>query len=67
MVFYDGSLCPSPGSNGTDLQTESMTSMKHHKHVKAAHKENSANARDFERRIVTYFFHPVSLQVLENL
>lgn len=34
--FVMGSLCPSQGSNGTDLQTEGITSVKHHKHVKAA-------------------------------
>jgi hypothetical protein len=66
MVLYNGSLCPSSGSNGIDLQTEGMTSMKHHKHMKAAQAEYSANARDFERRIVMYF-HPASLHILDNL
>jgi hypothetical protein len=40
MVILEHEWCfmmgPSPGINGTDLQTEGMTSMKHHKHVKAA-------------------------------
>jgi hypothetical protein len=49
------------------FQKESITFVKHHKCVKAAWKENSTDARDCARRVVTYLFQLVSLQILENL